>query len=273
MNKVLKSVVASITLIFVLTSQSAAEGLPDILGIQLGMPVRDAHAKLQTALPKYKIQVQSTNLPTIEKPVIYSFSSAPAETIMSGMEADQVIVDVTLPPNKQAVWRVYRTHYFPGNGIPKATLLASLREKYGKETRAMNTGLQTTTDDKQIAALLWLLDEQGRPAALPPLHDGVVDPITSCPRRADAQHVVESPLPNYGNKDLAWCLSAYTAVNVEFQQNSAMPELCTQMYVMVVSLPIGRRAGEATMKWKQDIAEGKYKQEIENAKQQEKPKL
>jgi hypothetical protein len=273
MNKVLKSVVASITLIFVLISQAAAEGLPDILGIQLGMPVRDAHTKLQTALPKYKIQVQSTNLPTIEKPVIYSFSSAPAETIMSGMEADQVIVDVTLPPNKQAVWRVYRTHYFPGNGIPKATLLASLREKYGKETRAMNTGLQTTTDDKQIAALLWLLDEQGRPAAPPPLHDGVVDPITSCPRRADAQHVVESPLPNYGNKDLAWCLSAYTAVNVEFQQNSAMPELCTQMYVMAVSLPIGRRAGEATMKWKQDIAEGKYKQEIEKAKQQEKPKL
>jgi hypothetical protein len=45
------------------------------------------------------------------------------------------------------------------------------------------------------------------------------------------------------------------------------------MYVMVVSLPIGRRAGEATMKWKQDIAEGKYKQDLERAKQQEKPKL
>jgi hypothetical protein len=45
------------------------------------------------------------------------------------------------------------------------------------------------------------------------------------------------------------------------------------MNVMVVSLPFGRRAGEATMKWKQDIAEGKYKQVIEKAKQQEKPKL
>ena len=67
MNKVLKSVVASIALIFVLTSQAAAEGLPDILGIQIGMPVRDAHAKLQAALPKYKIQVQSVTLPTIEK--------------------------------------------------------------------------------------------------------------------------------------------------------------------------------------------------------------
>jgi hypothetical protein len=262
----------SAVLLLAMTSPARAEGLPDILGIQLGMQVRDAHTRLQTALPKNKIQVQSTNLPTIEKPVIYSLSSAPTETITMGMEADQVIVDVTLPPNKQAVWRVYRTHYFPGNGIPKTTLLASLREKYGKETRAMQSGLQATTDERQVAALLWLMDEQGRATVPPPLR-GLVDPIASCPRRADAPHVVESPLPNYGNKDLEWCLSAYTAVNVEFQQNSAMPELCTQMNVMVVSLPFGRRAGEATMKWKQDIAEGKYKQVIEKAKQQEKPKL
>ena len=119
----------SAVLLLATTSPARAEGLPDILGIQLGMPVRDAHAKLQTALPKNKIQLQSTNLPTIEKPVIFSLSSAPTEAITMGMEADQVIVDVTLPPNKQAVWRVYRTHYFPGNGIPKTTLLASLREK------------------------------------------------------------------------------------------------------------------------------------------------
>jgi hypothetical protein len=272
MNTKTKSTFASVMLIVALASHAAAEGLPDILGIQLGMPARDAHAKLQAQLVKNKIQMQSTNLPTIEKPVIYSILSAPAETITMGKEADQVKVDVTLPPNKQTVWRVDRTHYFQGNGIPKTTLLASLREKYGKESRAADSQGKPTTDDKQVLALLWLMDEQGHPAALPPLN-GIVDPIATCPRRADAPHVVETPLPNYGNKDLAWCLSAYTAVNVEFQQNSAMPELSTQMYVMVVSLPLGRRAGEATMKWKQDIAEGKYKQDLEKAKQQDKPKL
>jgi hypothetical protein len=272
MNTKAKSTIANVALLVVLVNLAAAEGLPDILGIQLGMPARDAHAKLQAQISKNKIQVQTTNLPTIEKPVISSFFSAPTDTIAMGKEADQVKVDVTLPPNKQTVWRVDRTHYFPGNGIPRTTLLASLREKYGKETRAMGSGLKTTSDDNQVAALLWLMDEQGRPAVPPPLN-GIVDPIASCPRRADAPHVVESPLPNYGNKDLEWCLSAYTAVNVEFQQNSAMPELCTQMTAMIVSLPMGRRAGEATMKWKQDIAEGKYKQDIEKAKQQDKPKL
>jgi hypothetical protein len=56
---------------------SAADGLLDTLGIQLGMPVREAHVKLQAELPKNKIQIESINLPTIDKPVIASFLSAP----------------------------------------------------------------------------------------------------------------------------------------------------------------------------------------------------
>lgn len=81
-----------------------------------------------------------------------------------GVEADQVRVDVTLPPNKQAVWRVERTHFFPNKGIPKPTLLASLREKYGKESRAMEPSGKPTKDESQIISLLWFLDEQGHPA-------------------------------------------------------------------------------------------------------------
>jgi hypothetical protein len=108
----------------VFTVGTAEAEMPDILGVQLGMPVRDAYAKLQAQLPKNKIQVESVNLPTIEKPVIASFGSAPVETVMMGMEADQVRVDATLPPNKQTVWRIERTHFSPNKGIPKATLLA-----------------------------------------------------------------------------------------------------------------------------------------------------
>jgi len=119
-------------MVALLTVNVAAE-MPDVLGIQLGMPARDAHAKLQAALPKNKIQVMSDTLPTIDKPVIKSFSSAPPDQIMMEMEGDQVTVDVTFPPNKQAVWRVIRQHFFANKGIPKTTLLASLRDKYGKE--------------------------------------------------------------------------------------------------------------------------------------------
>src|SRR5690349_12067483 len=101
----------TIALVLAVAVPAFAEGLPDILGIQLGMPARDAYAKLQAALPKNKVEVQSTNLPTIEKPVILSFRSG-SHDVAGGAEGDEVIVDVTLPPNKQAVWRVSRLHFF-----------------------------------------------------------------------------------------------------------------------------------------------------------------
>ena len=80
------------------------------------------------------------------------------------------------------------------------------------------------------------MDEQGRPIPPHPLR-GMVDPISSCLRRE--AHIVQTPLPNYENNDLEWCLSSYIAVNGEFQQSPAVPELYTQRYVMVVSLPMG----------------------------------
>src|SRR5437773_2992386 len=179
MKIAMRSVVGGVALFVTLMGTAAAEGLPDILGIQLGMPAREAHAKLQAGLPKNKLQVGTTNLPTIEKPVITTFSSAPAEQIMMGMEGDVVTVEVTLPPNKQAVWRVKREHFFANNGIPKTTLLASLREKYGKESQAMDQSGRATTDEKQIVSLLWLMDERGRPSALPP-SSIVASPYRTC---------------------------------------------------------------------------------------------
>jgi len=273
MNKVLRSVIGGIATIVVLTSQAAAEGLPDILGIQLGMPAREAHAKLQGQFPKNNLQVMSTNLPTIEKPVISSLQSAPKQTLAMGDEADIVTVDVTLPPNKQAVWRVYREHFFPGKGIPKKTLLDSLREKYGKETRAM-MGSKPTTDEGQITNLLWLIDEQGRPTTPPPLV-GMTDPLSSCKASAEGNGamLVESPPPTtFSTAEYKWCLSSYTAVTVAFMQGE-LPELYSRMQIGIVSLPFAARAGEATMKWKKEVAEGQHKQELEKAKQQEKPKL
>jgi len=51
------------------------------------------------------------------------------------------------------------------------------------------------------------------------------------------------------------------------------PELYSRMNISTVNLPFALRAGDATVKWKNDIAEGKHKQDIEKGKQQEKPKL
>jgi len=247
------------------------------------MPAREAHAKLQAQIPKNKIQVMSDTLPTIDKPVIKSFSSAPAGQIMMGSEGDQVSVDVTLPPNKQAVWRVVRQHYFANKGIPKTTLLASLREKYGKETLTNVSQGKPATNDSQIQTLLWLFDEQGRPAPLPsnsekggPRHNNA-STLTSCNNLGDSVYLglveVYSNLYKGVNFENDWCYSSYNAVFVGAVQSSDTPELYSQMRMVAVSLPLALRASEATSKWKKDIAEGQQKQDIEKAKQQEKPKL
>ena len=85
--------------------------------------------------------------------------------------------------------------------------------------------------------------------------------------------LVESPPPTtFASAEYKWCLSNYTAVNVRFIDGE-LPELYSRMIVSIVSLPFAARAGEATMKWKQEIAEGQHRQDLEKAKQQEKPKL
>jgi len=258
----LRGLISVFAVLAPINASTATAAMPDILGIALGMPAPEAHAKLQADLPKNKLQVGTINLPTIDKPVIASFSSNPQQGIMMGDEGDSVKVYVTLPPNKQAVWNVERTRYFPDKGIAKATLLASLREKYGKETVAWIVTGTPTTDDSKITALVWLFDEQGRPGAL-----SSSMPINNCNW---GPNLVESSLPAYVVRN--WCHTSFIGVIAQFS-TSTTPELYSQMTVTMVDLPFALRAGDATVKWKNDIAEGAHKREIEKGKQQEKPKL
>jgi len=282
MNKVLMSVICCIAMVVALNTYAVAEGLPDVLGIQLGMPARDAHAKLQAQLPKNKIQVMSENMPTIDKPVIKSFSSAPTGQIMMGMEGDQVTVDVTLPPNKQTVWRVVRQHFFPNKGIPKTALLASLREKYGKETLSNLAQGKPAADDSKIESLVWLFDEQGHPTPLPSSSGGkapdfqTILSLSSCANGSWDTYLglieVYADLYKGKNPQNDWCYVHYTAVFALVTQSDP-PELYGQMRMSVMSFPLALAASEATLKWKKDIAEGQHKQDLEKAKQQDKPKL
>jgi hypothetical protein len=258
----LRGFIGVVAVVVVLVAGTAAAAMPDILRIALGMSVREAYAKLQADLPKNKLQVGTTNFPTIEKPVIASFSSVPQQAIMQGDEGDSVNVYVTLPPNKQAVWNVQRTHSFPDKGIAKATLLASLREKYGKETVAWIVTGTPTTDDSKVTALVWLFDEEGRPGALPSSMR-----IDDC---AWDSTLVQSSLPSYAVRN--WCHTSFIAVMAQFS-TSMTPELYSQMTATMVNLPFGLRAGDATVNWKKETAEGAHKRDLEKRKQQEKPKL
>jgi hypothetical protein len=264
MKLALKTIIVSIAVFVTLAGTAAAEGMPDILGIALGMPVREAYAKLQADLPKNKADVRMTNLPTIEKPIIASLLSEPQQAIGIGMEADYVKVYVTLPPTKQAVWRVERTRLFPDKGIAKAKLQAALRGKYGKETVAWHADGTPTTDDDKVMILVWLFDEHGRPRTLPSNMS-----ISNCVGLGDPS-LAETSVPSYTVRN--WCHTSYIGVVAIFS-TSKTPELYDQMTVTMFDLPSVLRAGDATVKWKKEIAEGAHKRDLEKGKQQDEPKL
>lgn len=262
MNVSLGGLIFSMVMVLALTGNVAAEGMPDILGIQFGMPARDAYARLQTGLPKNKVQVETVMLPTIEKPVASSFSSVPQQAVMMGMEGDSLKVYVTLPPNKQAVWYAERIHHFPEKGIARANLLTSLRKKYGKETVAWIVRGTPTTDDSKVTSMVWLFDEQGRPGALS--SNMAIENCSWDPTMA------QSSIPPHVARN--WCHTSFIAVVANLSIAST-PELFDQMTLTMVNVPFGLRAGDATVNWKKDIAEGAQKRDIEKGKQQEEPKL
>jgi len=251
-------------------AEAAADGLPDVLGIRLGMPLKDARAQLQAQLPKNSLSERSDNLPTIDKPVVYSFNLQP-----TGDEWDRVTVDVTMPPGDQVVWRVTRLYRLPGKGIPKATLLASLREKYGKETLTNFNRPKPAANDSEIAGLLWLFDEQGHPAALSTIPGGNPrQTVNDCSDFGVDAGPGDAYVTLYKGKDPIkdWCYDHYVAV-VALVSESDPPELYRELDIEVVSKPMSAHSALATAKWKKDIAEGQHKQDLEKAAQQAKPKL
>src|SRR5215469_3179686 len=112
---------------------STPGGLPDVIGIHLRMPLREAFTILQTAHPKEKLETDAIKIPGIDKPVLAEFRYDNYYTAYKGpgSQIEKVAVDVTPPPNQQVVWKVRRD--LSGQKIYRANLLSSLREKYGKE--------------------------------------------------------------------------------------------------------------------------------------------
>jgi hypothetical protein len=256
---------------------ATADGLPDILGIRLGMPLKDARAQLQAQLAKNTLAERTDIWGTIDRPVVVSFRSSPAQNLPAGVETDDVTVDVTMPPSDQVVWRVSRRHPFADNGIPKATLLASLREKYGKETLTNFAQGKPAANDNQIQSLLWLFDEQGRPASLSTIPGGnpslVIATCNDFGQDANPA-LLEGTVTLYKgqNPQRDWCYEHYIAV-LAFVSESQLPELYRELDIEVVNSPLAARSALASAKWKKDAADAQHKQDLEKAGQQAKPKL
>src|SRR5262249_26510477 len=135
--------------------------MPDVVGVRLGMSEQQALQILHGQYPRGRFQEIPAGgiFPTNPK-ADYGFNVLPTNE-----NATEVVVSLTAPPGQQVVWRVVRnTRRIHAN---HASVLAALRQKYGKESLAGVGNGTIATDDRSIGTLLWVFDEHGNRAQLP----------------------------------------------------------------------------------------------------------
>jgi hypothetical protein len=247
-----------------------AAQLPDIVGIRLGMPLRDAFTILQTAHATVKLGMYPITVPGIAKPVLEGFSFLSGYKGV-GITEERVSVHLTPPPNQQVVWKVVRQ--LSQQKIYRANVLSSLREKYGKETGTT----PFVANDQQITDMWWTFDEQGHPAKPvpgPSDPDGV-EKATDCSRRFSASeggsswfapNNLENSVNGLNKSD--WCNSSGIGVHASF----GPAEIVTLLLVETFNVPLAVRSAKAEMAFVNDVVKRQQQQQIDQAKQA-KPKL
>ncbi len=243
------------------------KNMPDIIGIHLHMSSADAQAVLRKEYPRTVGAVVTTlPLPTVDKPVFSGID------ITNGANTfEQVAFDVTPPPNPQVVWHVGRR--VGSIHANRATVLAALREKYGKETLALpdngSQGIRPAPNDSAIAEMYWLRDAQGRAAALPRNPKDLM----SLSRDIKAAHPYELLPELQGNPTPppTWATSFAIGVFARISPGND-PQIIEGMDVSIMDLPHALRAATITTEWWKAAVEKLRQQDIEKSKQA-KPRL
>ena len=143
---------------------------PDIGGVRLGMSPEEVRAALSKRYPGRKIDVNQMDVyaPNGGSTPVGKF----LEDVSIGLNQlvapeDQIKVMFTPPPGKPVVWAVQRN--LNNQKIYQANVLASLREKYGREslTGRQDGTLNAATDDSEVRTMTWIFDRQGHPVPPP----------------------------------------------------------------------------------------------------------
>lgn len=141
------------------SAPGSPNGMPDIVGVYPGMYVGDAYNRLKTYFPNRdgKVDIHQGLIHGLnaDKPLVTQLH-IPAEGEQGDFD-DKIDVAVTLPPNKQVVWTVYRTLIFqPGKEPSEDAMVAGLRQKYGRE-------MPNAFHGAGLITLQWIFDRQGKP--------------------------------------------------------------------------------------------------------------
>jgi len=228
--------------------------MPDVVGVRLGMSEQQALQILRGQYPRDRFQeIPASGIFPTNLKADYGFNVLPTNEI-----ATDVVVSLTAPPSRQVVWHIVRfTRRLHAN---HANVLATLREKYGKESFAGQANGSKTTDDRNIGTLFWIFDEQGNRAPMPSAQAFSSNDITFCLGRGIA--VNPGPrIPMDEVKDPNWCASFVGAV-AQIDPN----EIVENTTVAVMDMRLANRTANAFVAWQRDAADKARAAEIAKSK-------
>jgi hypothetical protein len=234
--------------------------MPDVVGVRLGMSAQQAVQILRGQYPKDQFQEIPAGgiFPTNPK-ADYGFNFLP-----TGEIATDVTVSLTAPPSRQVVWRVWRhTRRIHAN---HATVLATLREKYGKESLAGADNGSLVTDDRSIGQLLWVFDEHGGRVPMPAPQTFGSGSLTAIPCGAyvgsgGVLSDVGPRIPMEETKSQDWC-NSIVAIVITIGSAEIVENTVTNM----VDMRLAARTASAYLAWKRDADAKARAAEIEKSK-------
>jgi hypothetical protein len=227
--------------------------LPDFVGIHLGMPLDQAKAAFEKAFPSGIDALMYTYGPGGQFKAVYVLRTKNTD---GGRLGGTMEVDLTLPPNPQVVWQVLRSA--PQPNVNRSVLLAALRQKYGKESLAIdNDTRRAATNDKGIVDMYWAMDEQGRlVSGTPPMvNNAPFGCAISAGNNGGIDRVPEG-VPEY-------CAKSYVGLHVGF----GTQEIITSTGMDMMDIPLRMRNSSATYAFTQGQNQKLLQQQQEKSKE------
>ena len=251
------------------TESAVAAMLPDVVGFHTGVTLQEGFAKLKAYDAKAKVDIQSVTIPQIsDKPLPYQLTLSEFGTDQS---PEVVQIGITLPPNKQVVWKVGRQLHTlpPTEDMSRATLVDALRKKYGKEDYG--------NLNPSGANLVWLFDEQGKRETenKPPASPCSLAPVL-VNTNGLGMAILNQPSPTFPQDSTGGWLRCKNMVFVKaFMQadSSRGAEYINFFTVTVGDGGLASRAADATVAFLTNAGRQQQKREEDKLKQQSAPKL
>lgn len=232
--------------------------LPDILGVHLGMTLSEALAAAHKSYPDDMFQeMTAVTWPSTTK-TEYGYNILNRTLHLS----KDMVLSFTAPPETQRVWMVARQTFKIHTN--RNTLLAALRQKYGKETLAFQeSDPRPVTNDAAMHILIWLYDEQGNRVPMPP---STVFPGTGTIADCPIGGLEEPTMPTEDTFERgypAWCQAHFVALKVIIGSMDIVEDTTTTL----VDVPLAIRNSHSAAAFLRDYASKKHQEDLQRSKE------